>query len=119
MSYDIYLEEPETRETITFDESHNITGGTFALGGTDEAWLNITYNYSKFYYSMIDKEKGIRWLYGKTGKECLPVLKAAVEKLGTKTSKDYWKATAGNAGAALLGLTAFCELRPDGIFDGD
>lgn len=119
MSYDIYLNEPNTDKPIVFDESHDITGGTYTVGGTDEAWLNITYNYSRFYYDTIDKEKGIRWLYGKTGKECLPVLRVAVEKLGTRKSKDYWKATKGNAGAALLGLIAFCEMRPDGIFDGD
>ncbi len=119
MSYDIDMKEPNKNETIVFNQPHQFKGGTYALGGSDEAWLNITYNYSKFYYSTIDKEKGIRWLYGKTGEECLPVLKAAIEKLGTIQSDDYWKATSGNAGHALLGLIQFCEMRPDGVFDGD
>jgi len=119
MSYDISLKEPETKDTIIFDEPHGITGGTFVLGGTDEAWLNITYNYSKFYHLYIDKEDGIRSLYGKTGKEAIPILEKAIVKLGTERDEDYWKATPGNAGAALQGLLAFAKLRPDGIFNGD
>lgn len=119
MSYDIYLGEPGSGDTIIFDESHDITGGTFALGGTDEAWLNITYNYAKFYYEHIDPKTGIRSLYGKTGKEVIPVLEKAIKALGTETDKDYWKATPGNAGAALQGLLIFAKARPDGIFNGD
>jgi len=62
---------------------------------------------------------GIRWIYNKTGKECLPILENAVTQLGTEQSDDYWKATPGNAGHALLELIAFCKMYPDGIFDGD
>jgi len=119
MSYDISLKEPESDETIVFDQRHDITGGTFAVGGTDEAWLNITYNYGKFYYKYIDPEKGIRFLYGKTGKESIPLLEKAIKKLGTEKNDDYWKATAGNAGIALQGLLVFAKMRPDGIFGGD
>jgi len=119
MSYDIYLEEPGLGETIIFDELHNITGGTFVLGGTGEAWLNITYNYGKFYRNHIDPKDGIRSLYGKTGKEAIPILEKAIKGLGTERDEDYWKATPGNAGAALQGLLAFAKKRPDGIFNGD
>jgi len=119
MSYDINMMEPGKNEVIEFKAPHQFRGGTYAVGGSNEAWLNITYNYGKFYYDTIDKEKGIRWLYGKTGEECLPILKIAVEELGTEQSDNYWDATPGNAGHALLGLIAFCEERPDGIFDGD
>jgi len=119
MSYDIYLNEPDSGDTISFDEAHSMTGGTFALGGTTEAWLNITYNYGKFYYEQIDSEKGIRSLYGKTGKEAIQILEKAIKVLGTETNDDYWKATPGNAGAALKGLLGFAKTRPDGIFNGD
>lgn len=119
MSYDIYLNEPDSGETIVFDKAHDISGGTFVMGGSNEAWLNVTYNYGKFYYDHIDSEKGIRSLYGKTGKDAIPILEKSIKELGTEINEDYWKATAGNAGAALQGLLAFAKMRPDGIFDGD
>lgn len=119
MSYDIYLKDPKTDKIIEFDNPHFIVGGTYALGGTTEAWLNITYNYGEHFREHIDKEKGIRWIYGKTGKEVLPRLAAAVVALGIEPHPDYWKPTPGNAGIALLGLIVFAKARPDGIFSGD
>ncbi len=119
MSYDIYLCEPGTEEPIELGVRHEVKGGTYLMGGSSEAWLNITYNYGEFYRETIDSEEGIRWIYGKTGAECLPVLQKAVDKLGIKTSSDYWEATSGNAGHALLGLIAFAQARPDGVFRGD
>jgi len=118
MSYDIYLKDPITKETICFDESHQFAGGTYELGGTREAWLNVTYNYGKHYYRVFG-EKGIRTLYGLTGTEAIPFLKDAVSKLKDDASEDYWEATEGNAKQALLGLLAYARMRPDGIFDGD
>ena len=119
MSYDIYLCEPGTHQAIEFEFVHEIRGGTYCMGGTNEDHLNVTYNYGQHFRDAIDPEKGIRWLYGKTGAECIPVLKAAIEKLGTEQHHDYWEATPGNAGRALCGLLAFAQLRPDGVFDGD
>ena len=66
MSYDIQLCDPVTREVLHLDAPHQMTGGTYALNGTDECWLNITYNYAKFYYRpYVFGEKGVRTLYGK------------------------------------------------------
>lgn len=66
MSYDIQLCDPVTREVLHLDAPHQMTGGTYALNGTDECWLNITYNYAKFYYKPnVFGEKGVRTLYGK------------------------------------------------------
>jgi hypothetical protein len=50
MSYDISLCDPVTHETLEADSTHFIAGGTRAIGGTKELWLNITWNYGKFYY---------------------------------------------------------------------
>ena len=119
MSYDINILDPKTKEVIILDKPNTFKGGTYAVGNSYEAWLNITYNYSKFYYDTINNELGIRWIYNKTGKECLPVLEKAVAQLGTKQSDNYWEATPGNAGNALLGLIAFCKMCPNGVFDGD
>ena len=119
MSYDISLNEPDTDDVIIFDEKHIIKGGTYALGGTKIACLNITYNYSEHYYKHLNQGKGIRSLYGMTGEEAIPILEEAIKILGTETDKDYWKSTPGNAGHALQGLLTFAKLRPDGIFQGD
>lgn len=118
MSYDIYLVHPVTKKTLEVETPHNIKGGTYAVGGTKEAWLNITYNYSKHYYNTMG-EKGIRTIYGMSGAESIPLLKDTISKLGDDVSEDYWEPTEGNAKSALFGLLALAQLRPDGIWDGD
>lgn len=59
MSYDIELCEPIGGEVIQFETPHMIRGGTYAINGTREAWLNITYNYGKHYRRVFGKD-GIR-----------------------------------------------------------
>lgn len=140
MSYDIYLRDPVTKETILLEENHQMTGGTYAIGGTREAWLNVTWNYADWYYmdgvfQPIDGEShGIRTIYGMTGAESIPVLKSAIHVLET-CNKDisdeerkeceeqgisgYWMPTRENAIRPLYQLLAFAQMRPDGVFDGD
>lgn len=120
MSYDIELKDPVTKETLVLEHPHFIQGGTYALNGTTEMWLNITYNYSRFYYRPdVFGENGIRSLYGMTGAESIPVLKKAISALGDDVSPDYWEATEGNAKKPLCSLLAFAQMRPDGVWDGD
>lgn len=118
MSYDISLVDLVTRETLEVESPHQMRGGTYVLGGTSEAWLNITYNYGRFYREVFG-EKGIRTIYGMTGAESIPVIKAAMDKLGDDVDPDYWKPTQGNAKKALAGLLALAQMRPDGVWDGD
>lgn len=118
MSYDVYLNDPVTEQVIRFDTPHEMRGGTYQMGGSNEAWLNITYNYGTHYYRVMG-EQGIRAIYGKTGAEAAPILEAAIVKLGDDTDADYWKPTEGNAKRALLQLLAFAKMRPDGVFNGD
>lgn len=119
MSYDISLLEPITKDVIHFDEPHQLKGGTFALGGTTEAWLNVTWNYAKHFYRVVG-DRGIRTIYGLTGAEAIPILKKAIEQLSDDVDEnDYWNATEGNAKRALQGLLDFAQMRPDGIFEGD
>lgn len=118
MSYDICLREPVTRETIELDEPHQMRGGTYMVGGTTRAWLNITYNYGRHFRRLLG-EKGIRSIYGMTGAESIPVLEGAASKLADDVSDDYWEPTEGNAKRALLQLAALARMRPDGIWDGD
>ncbi len=132
MSYDIKLVDPVTEEVLLLPERHHLRGGTYCLGtvsqfpegryvftGTREAWLNITYNYSEFYYKTLDSDKGIRVLYGMTGREAMPILSRAIAELGIVRHSDYWKSTPGNAGAALADLLTLATALPDGVFRGD
>ncbi|MEG2252933.1 MAG: hypothetical protein RSC98_07815 [Clostridia bacterium] len=118
MSYGIRLQDPVTKETILFDEPHDMRGGTYAIGGTREAWLNITYNYT-VHYLIVLGERGIRTIYGMTGAESIPVLQAAADKLGDDVTKNYWDKTEGNAKRPLFQLIAMAQMRPDGVWDGD
>lgn len=137
MSYDIELVDPVTRETLELDAPHHMRGGTYALGGTTEAHLNVTYNYYPQFARAFEPltelrpqapdwlrehEKpatGIRTIYGLTGAESLPVLDRAISLLGDDVDPDYWKATDGNAKRALTQLRALAAMRPDGVWSGD
>lgn len=123
MSYDIRLHDPVSREPIELEAKHFMRGGTYAIDGTPEVWLNITYNYSKFYYEA-EPEKGIRVIYGKTGAESIPVLQNMIDQITKKhpnleTSENYWDSMTGNAIKPLHQLIAMAKMRPDGVWDGD
>ncbi len=119
MSYDIKLVDPVTKEPLHAKIKHEIHGGLYAVGGTTELWLNVTYNYANHYYRVMDTDKGIRVIYGLSGAESIPVLQKAIDQLGDDVTNDYWDDTEGNAKRALIGLLALARLRPDGIWDGD
>lgn len=120
MSYDVALKDPKTGRTIEVPEKHSIRGGTYAAGGTNELWLNVTYNYGHIYRRPdVLGDNGIRTIYGMTGRESVPVLQKAINTLGDNTNPDYWMATDGNAKAPLQQLLEMANMRPDGIWDGD
>jgi hypothetical protein len=118
MSYDINLCDPVTMEVLELDTPHQMIGGTYAVGGTTQCSLNITYNYSKIYYNVLG-EGGIRSIYGISGADSIPILQGAINKLKNDASNNYWEPTEGNAKRALLQLIALAKLRPDGIWKGD
>lgn len=123
MSYDISIIDPETKKTIEVEHKHTISGGTYALGGTKELWLNITYNYGPFYYQVFG-DLGIESLYGKVARDTIPILKAAIKMLidldDGQRSEDYWAVTPDNARKALEGLLGLAFLAPSyGVWDGD
>ena len=109
MSYDIRIQN-KTGKTVRFPFAHDLVGGTFCFGGTNEAWLNVTYNYYRFFVRALGKND-IQSIYGLTPEESIPILDAAIAKLGNaKPDPDYWKACAGNAKKALLDLKRLAEL---------
>lgn len=120
MSYDITLNDPITKEPIEVADAHFMQGGTYALGGTTELWLNVTWNYGPiFRRPEVLGENGIRAIYGLTGAESIPVLQKAIASLGDDATPDYWEATEGNAKRPLCQLLAMAKMRPDGVWDGD
>lgn len=115
MSYDIYLTERVSGETIKLPIKHAMIGGTFRADynpetkaftptAIEEAWLNITYNYSRYYYEATENDDrffgekdygdggycnlGIRGLYGKTGLESIAMLNDMISRIESKYKKD-------------------------------
>ena len=113
MSYDIYLKEPASGEMIQFDTPHIMTGGTFAAIYDErtgqfhktpitDARLNITYNYSSYYYSaaenderfLVTDENGeqingsIRGIYGKFGYESIAMLQDLIDRITSEFKSD-------------------------------
>lgn len=140
MSYDIYLRDRVTKETVHFDTPHQMTGGTYAVGGTTEAWLNVTYNYAQWYYKYGvfpnngEDSDGIRSIYGLSGADSIPVLEHAIKTLENMkddlTEKEiqeykdggaggYWTPTRENAIRPLYQLLAMAKMRPDAEWSGD
>lgn len=135
MSYDISLVDPVTKETLTMDAPHQMRGGTYAIGGTAEMWLSITYNYATWYYKdYAFGENGIRSIYGLSGAESIPVLRKVItglenskEELSADEAKEclgqgvsgYWMPTRENAIKPLYQLLAMAQMRPDGVWEGD
>lgn len=106
MSYDVSLEHPKTgkyAEVELFSE-----GGTYAVGGSREASLNVTYNYCRHYE--------FKTLNHMPASETIKSLKDAVEKLGTQKDNDYWNSTPGNCGHACNILLVWAEQYPDYIW---
>jgi hypothetical protein len=122
VSYDIRLQKTDG-STLRLSSRHHARGGTYELGGTRDAWLNVTYNYSPFFYQVF--EGGIRSLYGTTAASSIPILEAAIDRLADEPANDdYWAATEGNARAALIGLltlavSAVEDGHGDSIWSGD
>ena len=140
MSYDIYLSDPVTHEPLELEVAHHMRGGTYAMSGTTEAWLNITYNYADWYYRpgvfarTKKASKGIRTIYGMTGAQSIPILQRAIAKLESlnedisdkerrgceeQGATGYWMPTRENAIRPLHQLLALAQMRPDGIWEGD
>ena len=118
MSYDISLNDPVSGDVIMLPYAHMMFGGTlraeydestgqFYPSAIHEAWLNITYNYSKYYYDATDgdnrflvlddgiegnkdikKNGGIRGLYGKTGLDSISMLEDMITRIESRYKDD-------------------------------
>ena len=114
MSYDCSINFQKNNERVFLPVKHEIIGGTFRLGGNDEAWLNITSNYYASFEKAFHDKEGIKLLHGMDVKESLPILEDAIGNLGDEPPvDDYWAATDGNAKRALRNLKYLAELTLD------
>lgn len=111
MSYDVSL----MKGGVICQVSRHTEGGTYALGGTEDAELSITYNYARP-FAMTLPDGGIRWLHEKTAAETIGAIERAVGMLGVQQYHDYWAPTPGNAGHALNILLGWARLHPDGVW---
>jgi|AntRauTorcE11898_2_1112593.scaffolds.fasta_scaffold05935_5 hypothetical protein len=114
MSYWVYLRD---NNGDLVEVPRHKEGGTVALTGTPEAELNITYNYSKYFYNTLDADDGIRYLDGKQASEVTNLLQKAVARLGTDQTDDYWDEDPGNAGHALSVLLDWANQHPEAEFE--
>lgn len=104
MSWDIELIE---EGKVCNVEKHS-EGGTYVLGGTPTAELNVTYNYSKYF--------DFKRLNGSVAEDVIKVMKATIEELGTERDNNYWKPTKGNVSYALSILLQWAKQYPKAVF---
>lgn len=108
MSYDCSLNDPVTGEQLTVDFNHQLFGGTYAIGGTNELWVNVTANYGGYYSEATDGDK--RWLVrereedryelpglaGHTGAESIGMMKDCIRKIEAKYKDSLGNWLVGN-----------------------
>jgi len=113
MSYDVSLHNPDG-SMVQLDHRHQLRGGTYAVGGTTDATLNVTYNYSPILWQVWPKQ-GLEALEGLTALESIPVLTKGMLSIPWQPpDEDYWKSTNGNV-RAMLGdlLVLACQAPPE------
>lgn len=113
MSYDIQLMHGDRIAEVPLHSE----GGTQLIGGCSEARLNVTFNYSPYFYEHLGDDE-IHWLQGKRADQTIPKLEGVVDALSPfLPNKDYWKLTAGNARKALSILLNWARLHPGAIWN--
>jgi hypothetical protein len=109
-------------ETARLSEPLIAEGGTYALGGSTYAELNVTYNYARileaaFVSAGNNEWPGmIEWLDGRSVADTIPELEALAAVLPDATDEDYWEATPGNVGHAVAILLSMAREIPTGIW---
>lgn len=118
MSYDIYIFKrgSNSDDYLYLKSSHTLGGGTQAIGGTDRAWLNVTYNYAPVFKECFHNSNGIHFIEEQSVKETLPKLEEGAKYLEEKypiteiPTEDYWKPTPLNVKKAILNLITIAKL---------
>jgi hypothetical protein len=109
MSYDIYIVSANG-DDVLFREKHTINGGTYEVGGTNDAHLNVTFNYAPIFKEVLDPELGIKILNDMDINESLQLLDDANRSLSGTPDNDYWKCTEGNVKKVIQDLIKMAEM---------
>ena len=93
-------------------------GGTYVVGGSVQAELNVTYNYGGILRSVgIDLHEGAGNIHWRKASECIPMLEAGLAGLPDKQpASDYWLPTPGNVRVVIQRLLAWAKANPDATF---
>jgi hypothetical protein len=86
-------------------------GGTLVVGGSAEADLNVTYN-----YSLVTRPIEFHFhdsLDGQKAEHTIDLLQRVVDKLGDKPADNYWAPVPGNAGHAAAILLKWAKQYPE------
>ena len=102
-------------------------GGVIAIGGSSEAAMHVTYNYSSEFCRAWTLAGGSfdgegdgtlgEMIGGKRAADVIEALTKAVEILGAERDPYYWAPTAGNAGYALSVLLGWALQHPNATFE--
>lgn len=94
-------------------------GGTYAVGGSEYAELNVTYNYSHVWVRVLgDEFPGmVEMLHGRKAGETVPVLARLCAELPDEPGDDYWQPTPGNAGHAAALLLRMAREHPEAVWE--
>ena len=108
MSFDISLLDPVSKDVCEVP-AHLLTGGNyladydsdsgkFSAKPNTEAWINITYNYSRYFReaikSIVNSEDGIRYFNKKKTIDCIPIVSKMIKYIEDKyrdSSGDWIK----------------------------
>lgn len=80
MRWECKLVDAKTGDPVTFETTHYLSGGNCRLGGINEAWLNVMYDYDVFFRRFYP-EDSLCVINGKTGREAVPLLLKIVNGL--------------------------------------
>ena len=112
MSWNVYMRDAKTGDIVELETPHQFRGGIYQVGGSRSAELNVTYNYGPLLREAWGASRSLSVLDDLTVAEAVPNLAHVIAKYGVHRDEDYWAATPGNVGAAMLDLLNLCALVP-------
>jgi hypothetical protein len=97
MSYNISIQR--NGEVLELPDGHT-EGGTYAIGGSNKAEMDVTYNYSEIFR--------IGNLDGLTVNDAIPILAHKVAEYGVLPTDDYWAVDKRNIGHLCYVVLLWC-----------